>query len=228
MHLLSNGKTNNKMAKNTILSYVLYMSPYTLNSKRINVCPKASKGCSKACLYTAGMGAFSTVQQARMRKTELWIVDKKRFYTELAEDINKAIIKANGHPVAIRLNGTSDIDHHKMLKSFAGFDFTQCPNNVIFYDYTKIPKKALKYKDTPNYHVTFSRSEDNELECIDMLDSGVNVAVVFRNELPPTWHGFKVIDGDKTDERFLDEKGVVVGLKAKGKAKKDTTGFVVD
>lgn len=227
MNLLSDGKTNNKMAKNTIRSYVLYMSPYTFNSKGINVCPKASEGCSKACLYIAGMGVFSNVKQARIRKTELWIADKKLFYTQLAEDLNTVMRRAKGEPVAIRLNGTSDIDHHKMLKSFAGFDFTQCPDNVIFYDYTKIPQKALKYKDTPNYHVTFSRSETNELECIDMLDSGINVAVVFKNELPTTWHGFSVIDGDKTDERFLDAQGVVVGLKAKGKAKKDTSGFVV-
>lgn len=228
MKILTNGNTNNKMRKNSVQSYVVYMSPYTDNSKGINVCPKASEGCAKACLYTAGMGKLKNVKKARRNRTELWIADKKAFYTQLADELDKAINKAGGEPIAIRLNGTSDIDHHKMLKSFAGWDFEKSPSNVVFYDYTKIPQKALKYLDTPNYHITFSRSEENELQCIDMLDSGVNVAVVFKNELPEHWKGFKVIDGDKTDERFLDAKGVVVGLKAKGDAKKDTSGFVVE
>lgn len=226
--LLSSGKTNAKMKKNKIdFSYILYMSPYTQNSKGINVCPKASAGCAEACLYSAGMGRFSNVKKARINKTEFWIKDKKSFYTLLAKELDKYIEKANGQKIAFRLNGTSDIDHHKMLKSFAGWDFESCPDNVVFYDYTKIPQKALKYKDSENYFITFSRSEENELQCIDMLDSGINVAVVFSGQLPKTWKGFPVIDGDKTDERFLDATGVVVGLSAKGDAENDTTGFVV-
>ena len=79
--LLSSGKTNAKMKKNEIdFSYILYMSPYTQNSKGINVCPKASAGCAEACLYSAGMGRFSNVKKARINKTEFWIKDKKAFY----------------------------------------------------------------------------------------------------------------------------------------------------
>jgi hypothetical protein len=58
------------------------------------------------------------------------------------------------------------------------------------------------------------------------LSNGMNVAAVF-HKVPETYLGRTVINGDETDLRFLDPKGVIVGLKAKGKAKKDTTGFVV-
>ena len=79
-----------------------------------------------------------------------------------------------------------------------------------------------------NYHLTFSRSENNDKKCEMVLLMGGNVAVVFRNQLPKTWKGFEVVNGDETDLRFLDKKGVVVGLIEKGMAKKDATGFVVE
>ena len=60
-----------------------------------------------------------------------------------------------------------------------------------------------------------------------------NVAVVFRDKIPKSYKGYEVIDGDDSDLRFLDkfkswETGGIVGLKAKGPAKKDKSGFVVD
>lgn len=229
MKLLSRPNTNAKTAKNETRTYTLYMSPYTLNSKGVNVCPKASEGCAAACLNTAGMGKFSNVQKARIAKTDFWVSDKKGFYTQLAKEIRNAVKygEKNGIDIAFRLNGTSDVPHMKMLKSFAGFDINETPDSVIFYDYTKIPQKAFKYRDSKKYRVTFSRSESNEIECIDALHNGVNVAAVFANELPKTWKGFPVVDGDKDDERFKDARGVVVGLLAKGDAKKDTSGFVI-
>jgi hypothetical protein len=96
--------------------------------------------------------------------------------------------------------------------------------SVQFYDYTKLPNR----RNVPsNYHLTFSRSESNELDALRILANGVmNVAVVF-DTLPTKWAGVKVIDGTETDLRFLDEQGVVVGLVAKGKAKKDNSGFTI-
>jgi len=85
-----------------------------------------------------------------------------------------------------------------------------------------------------NYHLTFSRNEENNFKCTQVLKAGGNVAVVFRKELPATYKGFKVIDGDLHDLRFLDDKNVVVGLKEKltlndkGKLDRDNSGFVVD
>jgi hypothetical protein len=98
--------------------------------------------------------------------------------------------------------------------------------NVQFYDYTKWPSHLRQ--DLPaNYHLTFSRSELTTSEDIKReIDAGRNVAVVF-DAVPDTWEGLPVIDGDANDLRFLDPTGVIVGLKAKGAAKKDITGFVV-
>ena len=112
--------------------------------------------------------------------------------------------------------------------------------DVQFYDYTKNIKRIPRnsgYSDTiglyrkfpTNYHLTFSYSENTTDDKIKALISReTNVAVVFRNKLPKTWKGFEVINGDLHDLRFLDKRGVIVGISAKGKAKKDTTGFVVN
>lgn len=110
--------------------------------------------------------------------------------------------------------------------------------SVPFYDYTKSAKKALdnaKGIHPQNYHVTFSRdSQANETECEQVLRAGGNVSVVFRDTLPAVWKHRPVINGDTTDLRFLDRRakagrsGFIIGLKAKGKAKRDRSGFVVD
>ena len=117
------------------------------------------------------------------------------------------------------------------------FSFMQNFPNVQFYDYTKHFNRMIKYLrgELPaNYHLTFSRYEANDFQTTQVLKAGGNVAVVFRNKLPATYKGFKVIDGDLHDLRFLDKKNVVVGLKEKltlnnkGKLDRDNSGFVVD
>ena len=102
--------------------------------------------------------------------------------------------------------------------------------NIEAYDYTKITKKALQWAAgllPSNYHITFSKSESNDLDVAKVLGAGGNVAVVFEKGLPDSYLGKAVVDGDYSDARFLDVKGVVVGLKAKGQAKADESGFVV-
>lgn len=199
----------------------------------INLCPFASDGCKAACLYTAGRGAFSNVQQARIKKTQFWANDRKGFYIQLAEELlqinEKATDLNNGqfYQVAIRLNGTSDIDHLGLLFRYTGINFLSSEySNLLFYDYTKNFNHWKKYHGT-NYKITFSRSEINEGQCIEVLLNGGNIAAVFNGELPQTYKGFKVIDGDRTDLRYFDPLGVIVGLKAKGKAKKDLSKFVI-
>lgn len=223
MKLLSNGKSNSKIAKNlkTINSYIMHLSPHKVNSYGKNVCGHASNGCASACLNTAGRGAFSNVRNARIKKTDYFFENKQEFLTTLSNELRKA----NNKPSAVRLNGTSDLDFIELLKLKLGVNvFTEMPN-LKFYDYTKNLKRAMKYLGT-DYHLTFSRSETNDDECLEYLRAGGQVAVVF-DKLPDTWHGFKVIDGDDDDLRYLDMGGVVIGLKAKGKAKYDTSGFVV-
>lgn len=130
--------------------------------------------------------------------------------------------------LAIRLNGTSDICYENIIVDDNKNIFELFPE-VTFYDYTKdyTRRDALKGK-WKNYHLTFSRSESkkNHTKALELLEQGVNVAVVF-DKLPKKFAKVTVINGDETDLRFLDKKNKVVGLVAKGKAKKDTSGFVI-
>jgi len=125
------------------------------------------------------------------------------------------------------LNGTSDLDFIYLLKKYASLDVEDLKPYAVFYDYTKILGKVKKYKDHSNYYLTFSRAEDNESAAIAALNDGANASIVFKGELPNYWRGFKVIDGDTSDILMLYNKNVVLGLRAKGDAKKDKSGFVV-
>lgn len=227
MNLLSKGNTNAKTIKNILETHILYLAPAN-QLEGFNLCPFASEGCKSSCLYTAGRGAFNNVQQARLNKTKLWAYERSFFYIKLVNEI-KALSKKgvkNNSTIAIRLNGTSDIDHIELAKRYTGIDLLTL-SNVIFYDYTKNPNHIKKYLNT-SYKLTFSRSEINETKVLDVLNMGGNVAIVFKDKLPDAWNGFRVINGDETDLRYFDPINVVVGLIAKGKAKKDNSGFVVN
>lgn len=227
-NLLSGGATNTKTAKNDLDTFILYLAPSN-TLEGFNLCPFASNGCKKVCLYTAGRGKFSNVQEARINKTKFWGYNRHGFYIQLANELlnihDKAIKK--DIKIAIRLNGTSDIDHLELLKRYSGIDFLDSfYNNLLFYDYTKNYNIVKKYLGT-NYSLTFSRSETNENDAYRILKDGGNVAIVF-NKLPEMWNGFKVINGDASDLRYFDPKNVVIGLTAKGDAKKDLSGFVIN
>ena len=181
---------------------------------------------------------MSNVQKGRLRKSLLFLNDRSAFFKELIKDIEKLIrdCEKQGKLPAVRLNGTSDLRWEKI--KFEGQTILERFPQVQFYDYTKNPNR---FKDLPaNYHLTYSFNELTPLDTArKVLDNKGNVAVVFRNEIPKQFLAknnpllvntsrYKVIDGDKHDLRFLDGSGVIVGLTAKGPAKKDTSGFVVD
>ena len=227
-NLLSKGDTNTKTAKNNLKTFILYLAPADTIGTH-NLCPFASKGCKESCLYSAGRGKFSNVQESRINKAKFWAYDRKQFYIQLTNEILKidTIAKRNNEDIAIRLNGTSDIDHLDLIKRYTGIDLLlPFYSNLFFYDYTKNPNIVNKYFDT-NYKITFSRSESNETTALKVLELGGNVAAVFENTLPEYWNGYKVINGDETDLRYFDPANVVVGLKAKGDAKKDNSNFVI-
>lgn len=227
--LLSDGKTNAKTTKNSLKTFILYLTPGQVGTK--NLCPMASAGCLQACLYTAGFaGVYKSVNAARLRKTEYFIANKKAFILQLSNEIMKQYVKAKkgDYKIAFRLNGTSDLDFIFMLQKYANLDINSLSDYATFYDYTKILTKAIRYKDHKNYTVTFSRSETNDQQTNEAIKLGINVAAVFSGDLPKTYKGAKVIDGDKSDLLMIYNKGVVLGLKAKGKAKKDKSGFVIN
>lgn len=229
--LLSPGHTNAKTAKNEIKTFILYLAPYNQNAAGVNICPNASIGCAAACLWGAGRGAFNSVQNARINKTNFYIYNKDLFIKKLAGEIIKETAKAKkkGEKIAFRLNGTSDQDFIYLLKKYAGLDIADLAPVSIFYDYTKILGKAKKYINHPNYIVTFSRAEDNERDAIAALNMGANVSAVFSDQLPDQYKGFKVVDGDVSDLVMINNTGVILGLRAKGKAARlDTSGFVIN
>jgi hypothetical protein len=225
MHLLTveNAKTT-KGEQLRYLTGILYLAPAN-EAGRGNLCPKATAGCRKACLYGAGRAAiFPAVKTARIRKTHLMFDNPELFKELLRKDIKALVRKAEklGYTPAIRINGTSDIA--KLAMELA----EEFPT-VTFYDYTKLDKPWLRVR--PNYSLTYSYSGENLPMSLQSLQNGINVSVVFDTKkgkaLPETWNGYPVIDGDLHDLRFIDPKGVVVGLRAKGDAKHDELGFVV-
>lgn len=202
------------------LTGILYLAP--ANVSGVEVCPGRSVGCTKACLFTAGRGAVYSVTRARVVKTIALFANKTRFVESIKNSINKLVAKArkrNMIPV-VRLNGTSDLLWERNT------DIMQSFPDIQFYDYTKIEQR-FNFNLPKNYSLTFSVSEENREAGLRVLARGGNIAVVFGGELPSQYLGHTVTDGDVTDLRFLDEKQVIVGLKAKGKAKRDVTGFVV-
>tara|TARA_R110000765_G_scaffold365672_1_gene455803 strand:- start:348 stop:1079 length:732 start_codon:yes stop_codon:yes gene_type:complete len=229
-NLLSKGSTNSKTAKNSIKTFILYLAPHNLNNKGLTLCKDASKGCIASCLYSAGRGKFSNVQSSRINKANYFVTDKKVFLTQLLKEIKKEIKKASDkdEKIAFRLNGTSDIDFLYLLNKNLDFDIELLNyDKVYFYDYTKSIARAKRYRDFRNYTLTFSKSETNDKEVKEALNLGINVAAVFKDNLPQKYKGVKVIDGDFSDLEMIKHKNIILGLKAKGDAKKDTTGFVI-
>lgn len=210
---------------------------------RYNVCPFATAGCIATCLNTAGRAGImrkgettNTILEARKRRTAAFFSDRKAFEVALTRDVAKLQRRAIklGMLPAVRLNGTSDLRFDVFYRGL----FTSFPM-VTFYDYTKDLNKVRDYvaKRTPaNYHVTFSWSENvTRQTLVEVFDSGVNVAVPYvgdpariASKLPAAPASAHYVDGDAHDLRFLDgDRGAIVALTAKGKAKRDTTGFVV-
>ena len=212
--LTTNNAKTIKGEKKNYTTYILYMNSYTQNSKGINLCSHASKGCASACLLNTGYGGFmSNVKDGRANKTEYYLADRVKFLQQLAKEITKAEIKHNkkNEKFAIRLNGTTDIRWEK-FNIFNGKNIFELFPNIIFYDYTKNPKRMDL--NIPNYHLTFSKSESNDEAVKTVLANGGNVAMVF-DKLPTEYMGYKVINGDESDLRFLDGDNVIVGLKYK-------------
>jgi hypothetical protein len=168
----------------------------------------------------------NVIQKARIRKTLMFINDRAGFLDLLVSDITKAIRQAAklGLIPVFRLNGTSDLSWEKY--KIEGKTIFQLFPEVQFYDYTKVLNR--KVLDIPNYHLTFSKADGNDGDVKKAIKQGLNVAVVFATKaLPVSYLGMPVFNGDDSDIRFRDPKNNVVGLYAKGRAKKDTTGFVV-
>jgi hypothetical protein len=218
-----------------VLTGILYLAPAEISG--YNVCPKSTNGCRKACLYSAGRaGVFPMITEARIRKTKQFKENRDWFMEMLQRNIKSLVKKAEKKNMvpAIRLNGTSDIMWEKEDVIVDGINhpnlMTAFPD-VTFYDYTKVIGRKIALA-LPNYHLTFSLAENNDKTAWKAIEEGYSVAVVMnlskKADKPITWKGYPVIDGDLSDVRFNDPVGHIVALTAKGKARKDTSGFVRD
>ena len=239
MKLLSIGNPKVlKGMKQGYMTYILHLAPANLSG--YETCPKRTAGCTAACLNTAGRGGMfkkgentNMIQQARIRKTKMFFENRAQFMADLVKDIELAVKQAAKKDLipVFRLNGTSDLSFEKYevvrngvlyRNIFAAFPETQ------FYDYTKV--LGRKVNEVKNYQLTFSAADGNDADVVKAIAQGYNIATVFGIKktlpMPDTYMGLPVFNGDESDLRFLDPKGVVVGLYAKGKAKKDESGFV--
>ena len=239
MKLLSTGNPKTlKGMKEGYNTYILHLAPAKLSG--YETCPKRTIGCTDSCLNLAGRGGMfkkgettNNIQKARIRKTKMFFENRIEFMADLVKDIELAIKQSEkkGLIPVFRLNGTSDLSFEKYEvirngKLYRNI-FSAFPDN-IFYDYTKV--LGRKIQDIPNYSLTFSAADGNDTDVFKAVAQGYNIAVVFGIKktlpMPDSYLGLPVFNGDESDLRFLDPKQVIVGLYAKGKAKKDVTGFV--
>ena len=223
-------ESNTKLEKGEDLGYLsfgLHFAPHNISGYQ--TCASASAGCAAACLYTSGHGRFTRTQDARINKTRKFFEARPEFLRRLVKDMDAGIRRAGRLSMipAFRLNLTSDI-RWETVKVDGYANLMELFDGIQFYDYTK----HVNRRDIPsNYHLTFSKSETNDAHVTDMFKQGMNVAIVFdtpkNKPLPTNYMGLEVIDGRTHDLRFLDPRGVWVGLSALGDGKKDNTGFVI-
>jgi len=223
---------NMKVSNN--LTYGLYLSP--ANTSGYNVCQFATPECKLGCLATSGRAAMdiqsgqNIILNARINKTKLFFEEQKFFMNWMVAEIKASQTKAinNNYEFSVRLNLTSDIDWQNVRLN--GQNIFEMFPDVNFYDYSK---NFNKFQSKPeNYHLTFSYTGKNWNQCKSLLEKGFNIAMVFnvKNEtqLPAMYEGYKVVNGDATDLRIKDGKGVIVGLKWKRIANKEAEKQVLN
>ena len=202
-------------------TYGMYLAPAKLSGH--NVCSHSTPECRLGCLNTSGragieeFSGITKIADCRIKKTKLFFEETSFFMQWLIAEIKMAQAKAirDHFFFSVRLNATSDIDWSAVLVD--GKSIFQIFPLVSFYDYTK---NASKFANKPlNYHLTYSYTGRNWDKCIDLLSQGFNIAMVFNvrkeSELPAQFLGYQVINGDLTDFRIDDAKGIIVGLKWK-------------
>jgi len=216
-----------KSQKYKYLSEILHLAPSNIGG--VNICSSASPECIKLCLNTSGRGQMTSVQKSRLNKKFYFLADRLKFLNHLDKEIKLSYARAKrkGFKYTVRLNGTSDLPFER-YKLDNGLNLMENNPNVQFIDYTKITNRLFQ-KLPKNYSLTYSQAENNLEDIKQVLKTKYNIATVFRKKLPKKWLGRKVINGDISDLRHLEDgKKIIVGLIAKGKAIKNFNGFVQD
>ena len=224
------GSSTYKMAKSSkfkYLSEILHLAPSNIGG--VNICASSSPVCIDLCLNTSGRGQMTSVQKSRLNKKFYFLADRLKFLNHLDREIKLSYARAKrkGFKYTVRLNGTSDLPYER-YKLENGLNLMQNNPQVQFIDYTKITNRLFQ-KLPKNYSLTYSQAENNLKDVKQVLKTKYNIATVFRKKLPKKWLGRKVINGDLSDLRHLEDgKKIIVGLIAKGRGIKNFNGFVQD
>jgi len=222
---IGNLNTSSKLIKNrevhNIYTYGVYLAPANISG--YNACPYSTPECRMGCLNTSGRAGMELIAgktmtaDCRTKKTRLLFEQKRFFMDWLVAEIkyNKRKATKENADFAVRLNCTSDVNWNNI--KIDGKNIFEIFPDVNFYDYTKNSKKFGDI--SKNYHLTLSYTGRNWLICKSILNKGFNVAIVFDTKknkpLPAMYKGFKVVDGDISDYRPFDGKGVIIGLRWK-------------
>jgi hypothetical protein len=232
----ADAKTSKGIETTKVLTGILYMAPSD-SSDIANVCAYATAGCKLACLgwFAGRVKVFTQIKKSRIRRVEMFKYEREKFFQLVVKDIKALIRKAarEGLTPVVRLNGSSDIPYERLPVTVDGIKYPNIMaafSDVGFYDYTKYPyDKRPTETLPPNYDLTYSHAEGRLAESDRNLANGRRVAMVFRKpETATKWRQTAIVDGDGHDYRPSDPQGVIVALKAKGDAKHDQSGFVLD
>jgi len=230
--------TSSKIAHSQTYShqhtYAIYLAPANLSG--YNVCSHSTPECRIGCLNTSGragieeFSGLTKIHDCRVKKTKLFYEQPEFFMAWLMAEIKMYQKRAEkkGFYFSVRLNATSDIDWQNVKVN--GQNIFEIFPDVAFYDYTK---NINKFIDKPlNYHLTYSYTGRNELQCEAVLKAGFNVAMVFKVkhevELPKYFDNHPVINGDLTDYRIDDAKGIIVALKWKRIANRKAEAKIIN
>jgi len=230
MKLLDTSKTlgNPKVRKSGIAD-VVRMATLTMHPDDVVCAGSKAAGCMADCLKESGLGGvYPSINKARQARTDYWHNEQERFLVQLSrelENFSRLCAKQRVQGV-VRLNVMSDI-------SWEDYDVPQSFPELQFYDYTKKARRFHGQRQPDNYRLMFSYSGakhyQSQVQSFLKSYSDAPMAVVFRNKnFPWTFMGREVINGDNSDWVNVNHRGVVVGLVAKGPAKTNTNGFVVD
>ena len=209
-----------KSIKYEELTYALYLAPANLSG--YETCPGRSDECTALCLNNSGMNSMimqdDRITKSRIKKTKMFFENRPYFMEWLIAEIKngKKLADKKGFSFSVRLNNTSDIDPREfyVIENGVKINVLEMFPDIMFYDYSKVLSRLQLPKLYDNYNLTYSYSGYNMKQCMEAINNGVNIAMVFKN-VPPTFNGFEVINGDLNDLRYRDGKGVIVGLKFK-------------
>lgn len=227
-----------------------------VNLQKVNLCKKATNGCSISCIYHQGIlknSDFSKhkIKQARIKRTLRFLTQREDFFAQIIKEIKALVRKCTRKNAiaAIQLNGTSDILWEKEKFTYEEKEYKNLMElfpEISFFDYTKYDILKSRKKLPKNYYLTYSRAGKHKGVLVDpweslqvILDNKIDIAVIFSKEMKNhvlenrSYNDYKIIDGDlyncRTYDRIQreDERGLIIAIEAAAKTDINSSCFVI-